>query len=81
MVVIRQARSLLKKSKFVEDDINEICPDSYLKRASKTIKMSDLIKVNFPRKKKSIIYLQSIGAFDYLVEVTSSDEESDDGQQ
>ena len=77
MVYVRQARSLLRKSKFVEDDINEICPDSYLKRASKTIKMSDLTKESFPRKKKSIMYLQSIGAFDNLVEVTSSDEESE----
>ena len=45
---------------------------------SKTIKMSDLIKESFPRKKKSIMYQQSIGALDNLVEVTSSDEESED---
>ena len=40
--------------------------------------MIDLIKESFPGKKKSIMYLQSIGAFDNLVEVTSSDEESED---
>ena len=43
----------------------------------KRIKTNDLRKENFARKKKSILYLQSIGAFADLVEVTS-DEESED---
>ena len=35
MIVLRQARLFLKENKFAEDDINEICPDSYLKRESR----------------------------------------------
>ncbi len=53
----------LKKVNFlVEDDINEICPASYLKRTLKTIKMSDFTKEIFLAKKRSIMYLQPIGA-------------------
>ena len=65
-VLLRNTQALLKKSGFKEDEIEEICPNIYGKKAKRIISCEGLVR-NDP---KIISYLRFIGALTDLSDET-----------
>jgi hypothetical protein len=69
---------LLSKSNFKQEEIDEICPNTYGMKSNKIISTKDIIMGKKSRgKKKCILYLYSIGALDEEEDVISSSESED----
>ena len=82
--MLQNSRALLSNSNFKQEEIDKICPNVYGIRSAKVVNIKDITQKNVRGKKKSICYLQSIGAFNeegmVIISGESEDTVSDSSQ-